>query len=351
MTTRERFKAVMSFEKPDRLPMIEWATWWDKTLEYWRKCGLPHNLKTGIDIMEYLGLDIHAQFWIPNIKDTAPIPTHHGAGILEDLTLECYEALSPHLFLENWVDHSREAIEFRASRQQTVGDLVWVTLEGFFWFPRKLMGIEKHLYAFYDAPEVMHAINEDLLGYNLRMLDKFCGICIPDFITIAEDMSYNHGPMISKELFDEFMAPYYRKLVSAINNRGVLHNFDAGDILHQRLCKNRDIEVIVDTDGEISQLVPWFESVGITAFLPLERMSGVDAIALRKAHPGLRMVGGFDKTVMHLGEEAMRAEFERLLPVIQEGGFIPSVDHQTPPNVSLEDYRLYLSLLKEYCAL
>ena len=331
MTTRERFKAVMSFEKPDRLPMIEWATWWDKTLAYWRKCGLPRNLKTTTDIMEYLGLDIHAQFWIPNIKRTAPKPTHHGAGILEELTLECYAKLRPYLFNKNWVSYSQKKIKHRANLQQTIGDLVWVTLEGFFWFPRKLMGIERHLYAFYDAPELMHKINEDLLEYNLLMLDKFCEICIPDFLTIAEDMSYNHGPMVSKELFDEFMAPYYRRLVSAI--------------------RERQIEIIVDTDGEISQLVPWFESVGITAFLPLERMSGVDAIALRKAHPYLRIIGGFDKTVMHLGEKAIRAEFERLLPVITQGGFIPSVDHQTPPNVSLEDYRLYLSLLKEYCAL
>jgi len=45
----------------------------------------------------------------------------------------------------------------------------------------------------------------------------------------------------------------------------------------------------------------------------------------------------------------MRAEFERLLPVMKKGGFIPSVDHQTPPDVSLENYRCYVSLLKEYC--
>ena len=32
-------------------------------------------------------------------------------------------------------------------------------------------------------------------------------------MTFAEDMSYNHGPMLSKALFDEFLAPYYRRLV------------------------------------------------------------------------------------------------------------------------------------------
>lgn len=52
---------------------------------------------------------------------------------------------------------------------------------------------------------------------------------------------------------------------------------------------------------------------------------------------------------MHLGEDAMRKEFKRLLPVIKQGGYLLSVDHQTPPEVSLEQYRLYVSLLKEFC--
>ena len=60
------------------------------------------------------------------------------------------------------------------------------------------------------------------------------------------------------------------------------------------------------------------------------------------------MVGHFDKMVMNKGEAAMRAEFERLLPLMRTGGFIPSVDHQTPPGVSLDEYRIYLGLLGEY---
>ena len=44
----------------------------------------------------------------------------------------------------------------------------------------------------------------------------------------------------------------------------------------------------------------------------------------------------------------MRAEFERLKPAIQSGGYIPAVDHQTPPDVSLENYRIFMKLLKEY---
>lgn len=36
---------------------------------------------------------------------------------------------------------------------------------------------------------------------------------------------------------------------------------------------------------------------------------------------------------------------------MRSGYFIPSCDHQTPPGISLADYRLYLRLLREYGAL
>jgi hypothetical protein len=76
----------------------------------------------------------------------------------------------------------------------------------------------------------------------------------------------------------------------------------------------------------------------------------VDVNRIRQDHPHWKMIGAFDKTVMHRGEEPMRAEFERLMPVMRSARYIPSVDHQTPPGVSMEDYRLYLRLLREYAA-
>ena len=61
------------------------------------------------------------------------------------------------------------------------------------------------------------------------------------------------------------------------------------------------------------------------------------------------ILGNFNKLVMDQGEAAMRAEFERLLPVMRSGRFIPSCDHQTPPSVSLEQYGIYMRLMGEYC--
>ena len=40
MTNRERFHKLMNFEKVDRLPMLEWASWWDLTINNWVEQGL-----------------------------------------------------------------------------------------------------------------------------------------------------------------------------------------------------------------------------------------------------------------------------------------------------------------------
>jgi len=106
---------------------------------------------------------------------------------------------------------------------------------------------------------------------------------------------------------------------------------------------------MVDSDGDIMSMIPWLIDAGIEGVYPLERQAGVDIAEIRRKYPDFLMLGGYDKMVMPLGEEAMRAEFERILPVMRSGGYIPSVDHQTPPGVSLENYKIYVKLFTEYC--
>ncbi len=109
-------------------------------------------------------------------------------------------------------------------------------MEGFFWFPRTLMGFTKISLAFYDQPELLHRINQDLTDFNLKILEGVAEVCVPTFATIAEDMSYNHGPMISEQHFDEFIAPYYRRIVPRLQEMGTT--------------------VLVDTDGDVTRWSP-----------------------------------------------------------------------------------------------
>jgi uroporphyrinogen-III decarboxylase len=134
--------------------------------------------------------------------------------------------------------------------------------------------------------------------------------------------------MISRKLCDAFLTPYYTAMLERAKDMGML--------------------IITDTDGDVTGLAPWLQSVGVDGVLPLERQAGVDGVKLRQQFPTLRMIGHFNKMVMPDGEQAMREEFERLVPLMKSGGFIPSVDHQTPPGVPLANYRIYLRLLDEY---
>ncbi len=314
----------MNFEPFDRLPVIEWAEWWDKTVDRWHAEGLPDTLTDRYAICESFGLDVYKQDWFPVCTPECPQPEAHGAGTVESAS--DYDRIRPHLYPPRPVDSERWT---RWAAEQERGDVaLWFSLDGFFWFPRRLLGIERHLYAFYDQPDLIHRINSDLAEWILLVVDQVCSICTPDFMTFAEDMSYNHGPMLSKDLFDEFLRPYYKTVVPVLRDRGII--------------------TIVDSDGDISQPAYWFEEAGIEGILPLERQAGVDIARLRDDHPRMKFIGHFDKMTMDKGEPAMRAEFERLLPTAARGGFLVGCDHQTPPGVSYDDYKLYIALFKEY---
>lgn len=298
--------------------------WWDKTIDRWHGEGLPAALTGVFEIAEYFGLDPYQQFWFSTTEATIEATQHHVEGVVA--SMDDYLTIRPRLFPAH--DEAIAAMAPWAARQARGDAVVWITFEGFFWFTRTLMGFERLMYAYYDQPELIHQINQDLTDFHIRTLRKVATVCIPTFMTFAEDMSYNHGPMISRDIFDAFLAPYYREFLPLVAELNIIP--------------------IVDTDGDVTRMVPWLQAVGITGVLPLERQAGVDGMQMRQAFPTFLLIGHYDKMVMNRGEAAIQAEFERLVPLMKTGGFIPSVDHQTPPGVSLDEYRVYLRLLAEY---
>lgn len=321
MNPRERLRCVFDHKKPDRLPIIEWASWWDKSVARWKTEGLPADL-SGFELRRYFGQDPWQQYWIPAVGRGISEPAYHGAPLILDE--------SGYREIKKFLHPEPDLARLRAWKDDhTAGELVvWVTMDGFFWFPRKLLGIEPHLTSFYDLPELYHIICKDHLAWMERTMDAVFSVLSPDFMTFGEDMSYNLGPMIGEKTFDDFLKPYYVQIIPKIKAGGT--------------------RVILDSDGDITRCLGWYMGVGVEGILPLERQAGVDVMRLMDEHPGVVLIGAYDKMVMPKGEAAMRAEFERLLPAMRRGGFIVSVDHQTPPGVSLEQYRAYISLLGEY---
>ena len=162
MNLRERFHAVMNGQPVDEMPVLEWAYWWDKTLDIWYKQGLPQGLSDR-EMQDYFGIAHHNQFWLNHKAAGCPKDTAHGSGIIKSeadydrlreflLPLDAVQSIVPKLL----------ALQSEHEKGET---LLWYTLDGFFWWPRVLFGIKDHFYAFYDEPELYHKICEDLLQW------------------------------------------------------------------------------------------------------------------------------------------------------------------------------------------
>lgn len=317
-------RKVLDFEMPERIPVAEWCMWWDKTLETWEAQGMPGGMND-FALYDYFGLDKNVQFWLDHYSPECPKPPHQSRGLI--CGEEDYRRIRPHILREDAVSSLSEELNRAAELQRSGEAVAWYTVNGFFWFPRELFGIENHLYSFYDEASLYHRICEDLLEWQLRRIDELNAHLRFEFMTIAEDMSYNLGPMISYTAFKQFITPYYKRLIPHIQQYGT--------------------KVFVDTDGNPSQMVPWLLDCGVDGIFPLERQAGVDVAELRRQYPKLLMMGGFDKMCMFKGKKAIQAEIERLRPVIEKSGYIPAMDHQTPPGTTLENYKTYIKLLKE----
>jgi hypothetical protein len=140
LTNRERFRRLMSGAGPiDRVPALEWASWWDKTITHWEQNGMPSGLDTQ-ELYDYFQLDSIAQFWFPHKTEDCPQDVSHGSGIIE--TFEDYERIRPYILPENAVELMREQIEQTLPRYQSGETVVWYTIEGFFWWPRVLFALK-----------------------------------------------------------------------------------------------------------------------------------------------------------------------------------------------------------------
>ena len=145
-TVRKRFSQVLNFEKPDdRLPMIEWAPWWNETLERWKQEGLPQDLSF-METLEYFELDPLICLNASARSGECPDPPSHGAPIIDDE--KDYEDILPYLYTDSILEKVKEEALSLKERHDRGEIIIRLWLDGFFWFPRTLFGIEEHLMPF-----------------------------------------------------------------------------------------------------------------------------------------------------------------------------------------------------------
>jgi uroporphyrinogen decarboxylase len=200
--------------------------------------------------------------------------------------------------------------------------------QGFFGTPRSLFGQVQVLTAFYDCPDLMRDIVNDLADFWIALYDQVLDQVDADLALIWEDMAYKNGPLISPQFFIEFLSGAYKKLTGFFHERGVR-------VIH------------VDCDGNVWKLLPLFIESGVTGLYPFEVMAGMQVAEVRQAFPKLQILGGVDKTALAKGPEATEVVLEQTPWMLDKGGYIPYVDHMVPPDVSWENFCYYRKRLNE----
>jgi uroporphyrinogen decarboxylase len=190
--------------------------------------------------------------------------------------------------------------------------------------PRNLMGFERIAVLPYEDPELFSEIVDTFGRCIVAVLERVLPLIQVDFCMGWEDICFNQGPAISPHVYREVVGPWYRRIA---------------DLLIAHGC----CVYTTDTDGNIMPLVDIFLDNGLNTMFPVEVHGGSDPVALRRKYgKRIRLWGGFDKMALLKGREAIDNELERLRPHVEEGGFIPGVDHRVQADVPLDNYKYYL---------
>lgn len=349
MTSHERFLAFMHFQPVDRVPLWEWGPW-PSTLRRWRREALgegnnppqfaecENRVQCGVDLWMLPRYEerviceddesitkvsdrgvVMRTFKSP---DTMSMPEHIEYPVKtradwEELKKR-YDPSDPARFPAGWKERCQQwrnkgpVLIFQGPRSPSL-----------FGFVRELLGPKRIFYAFYDEPKLVHDMMEFNTEFLINLLPSVLGEAPISAIYFWEDMCYRNGPLISPDMFREFMLPRYKRITELARSRGV------------DLC-------FVDSDGNVEELIPLWIEAGINGIYPMEVAAGMDVVKLRRQYgKALLMTGGIDKRVLARDRGAIDEELETKVSLAEQGGYIPHIDHAIPHDVPYENFAYY----------
>ncbi len=200
--------------------------------------------------------------------------------------------------------------------------------------PRNWLGFEAFAMLPYDDPEWFEDLLETQCRSAERQIRYFGEQGIPlDCLHFWEDICFKNGPMVSPSIFREFALPRYRRVADLASRYGYR-------------------QISVDSDGNIDALLPLWIEGGVNLFWPLEVQAGMDINELQASYGRqATWIGGIHKHRLTGGEKAIATELERVRPAMERGGYIPTLDHCCPADVSFENFLTYLRLRHEILGL
>ena len=320
MNDRERFRRLMRGEPVDRPPLLEEGVR-DEVLTLWRTQGLPAD-KTHVDVF---GLTPHE-----NIGPDLKFESSYFGRVFALNSREYHKAfeVSKNRFPDNWaqtvkrLEQRDHVVCIWASRGffQALGVGDWATLA------QALVGTVREPLKVRDQTEMYG-------DFCCRMLERTMQDVDPEFIYLSEPISDTEGPLISPEMFEEYMIPLYHRLADTARNNG---------------CDN----ILLSTYGNSSCLFPMLIDAGIT-MLWISEAAEVPELDYRRLRsefgPELGLIGGIPLSILR-GEspEEISTKLEEIVPeLVRSGRYVPLAGGRVREEIPWSVYKHYREVLAE----
>ena len=349
MNSRERVKLSLHHREPDRVPIHDGP--WQATIDRWRTEGLP----SGVSPADYFGYelagvgpDISPQFPVEVISedDEYIVERNSYGGIRKNhrdysttpmiIDYPCksrddWEKMKPRLepsdYRVDWVSCLQTF-----NREHSRGRFITYNAVVGYDMAQSYVASERLLRAVIMEPDWV----KDIYWANARLAMEMCDRMMKggfsfDGAFLFCDLGYRGGLFFSPKHYEEQLHPVFKELC--------------------RYFHSHDMQVLLHCCGKVKDLIPYFVEEGIDCLQPLEVKSEMDLIELKEKHGDkISFMGGIDVRLMALDDpKPIEKEIREKITVAKEGGgYIYHSDHSVPKNVSFDQYKRVIELVRKY---
>jgi uroporphyrinogen decarboxylase len=351
MTHRERMRLALDHKEADHIPMQD--SLWSATVARWHHEGLPDSIPAE-EYFDYalhsFGADLSPMFPVrvlerndeyivestaygsvrKNHRDYSTTPE------LIDYAIKCREdweaakrRMQPSYTRVDWVS-------LRSQYERACSDNLYLTYSAVTGYDlcQAYIRSDMLLPLLITDPDWIR----DMAETQADMVIEMAKIIMQagyrfDGAFLYNDMGYRKAPFFSPRLYRALFQPADRRMFDFFHSQGM--------------------KVLLHSCGNVKMLIPDLLAVGLDCLQPLEVKAGMDLVELKREYGAdLAFMGGIDvRTFNDPDPSALEQEVATKISAAKVGGgYIYHSDHSVPNNVSFEQYRRVLELVREYGA-
>ncbi len=320
MKSRDRFRETMRYGRPDRVPYFEEGLR-KEVLDVWRRQGMPPKS----EFLKRFPSDPRVEIE-PELDPLPPLKKRPGTWV--DLA-EFRKRLNPtdhKRFPQNWKHLVRSLQNKETVRMLRVHRGLFLS-----------MGVQ----AWSRFMELMSLLGENpgIVSKAMRIQGEFAAELAErilskidiDAAIFSEPIGGNEGPLISPRMYADVVLKSYQPLLKVLNRHGV--------------------EIIIfRTFANARALIPAILKYGFNCLWACEvNIKAMDYRELRREFgKDLRLIGGIDLDALRHDKKAIDRElYEKVPPLLDEGGYVPLADGRIREDVPFENYVYYRNLLRK----